>query len=70
MDIKKLFSKEVIDADGNKVGRIVDMNIDITSGTVNYMVLAAGLTKKYRIELNKIMTIGDKVILNVKKDDL
>ena len=70
MEAKKLFSKEVIDVEGNKVGKIADIDVDMTSGTLKHIVLSAGLTKKYMIDLNQISTIGDRVILKVKKDDL
>ena len=70
MDAKKLFSKEVLDAQGNKIGKIADIDVDMALGVVNHIVVTAGLTKKHKVKLHQIMTIGDKVILNVKRDEL
>ena len=70
MDAKKLYSKEVLDVQGNKIGKIADIDVDMALGVVNHIAVAAGLAKKYEVKLHQIMTIGDKVILKVKKDEL
>lgn len=70
MEAKKLFSKEVIDAQGNSIGKVSDIDIDIINGKVNYIIVAGGLTKHYTVTLDKIATVGDKVILNARKDEL
>jgi len=70
MNVRKLLSKEVIDRDGNKVGKTKDIDIDMHYGTVNHIIVSSGLVKKYAVELGKIAQIGDKIILNCKKDEL
>ena len=70
MNARKLFNKEVIDAQGNKIGRVADIDVDMVNGVINHMIVAAGLIKKYEIKLDKIMTIGDKVILKIQRDEL
>ncbi len=70
MNAKKLFNKEVIDAQGNNIGRVTDIDVDMVNSAINHVIVAAGLTKKYEIKLDKIMTIGDKVILKIQKDEL
>ena len=70
MNAKKLFGKEVIDAQGNKIGKVDDIEVDMVKGVVNYLMIKVGLTLKYEIKLDKITTIGDKVILNIKKNEL
>ena len=70
MNARKLFNKEVIDAQGNKVGRVDDIDVDMVNGAINHIIVAAGLLKKYEIKLDKIMTIGDKVILKIQRDEL
>jgi len=70
MEAKKLLSKEVIDAQGNSIGKVSDIDIDIISGKVNHIIVSGGLTKHYNITLDKIMTVGDKMILNARKDEL
>ena len=70
MNAKKLFNKEVIDARGNNIGRVADIDVDMVNGVINHIVVTAGLTKKYEIKLDKITTIGDKVILKIQMDEL
>jgi PRC-barrel domain. len=70
MNTKELFSKEVLDANANKIGKVIDMDFDMEQGTIDHIVVKAGLTKKYHIALDKIEKIGDKIILKVKEDEL
>lgn len=70
MNARKLFNKEVIDAQGNNIGKVADINVDMVNGVINHIIVAAGLIKKYEIKLDKIMTIGDKVILKIHRDEL
>jgi sporulation protein YlmC with PRC-barrel domain len=70
MNAKRLFNKEVIDAQGNKIGRVEDIDVDMVNGVTNHVIVSAGLMKKYEIKLDKIMTIGDKVILKIQRDEL
>ena len=70
MDAKSLYSKEVIDVQGNKIGNVAGIDIDIVLGAVNQVTVAAGFSKKYYIKLHQIMSVGDRVILNVKRAEL
>mgnify|MGYP001045790874 CR=1 FL=1 len=70
MNTKELFSKEVLDVDANKVGKVVDMDFDLQQGIINHIVVRAGLIKKYHISLDKIDKIGDKIILNIAEDEI
>ena len=70
MNTNKLFGKEVLDVNANRVGKVADIDVDVLQGVVNYMIVKAGLTKKYVVSLDKIDKIGDKVVLRVTKDDL
>jgi len=70
MNTKKLFNKEVLDSQGNVIGRVDDVNVDMDKRTVSSIVVKTGLLKKIDINLDKITTIGDKIILNIKKDEL
>ena len=70
MNARRLFNREVIDAQGNNIGRVADIDVDMVNGVINHIIVAAGLIKKYEIKLDKIMTIGDKVILKIQKDEL
>lgn len=70
MNYKSINGKEVLDADGYTVGKIDDIDVDIEKGTINHLVMKSGFTTKRPITLDKIMSIGDKVILKVRKVDL
>jgi len=70
MNTNELFGKEVLDVNANRIGKVADIDVDLLQGVVNYVIVKAGLTKKYVVTLDKIDRIGDKVILRVTKDDL
>lgn len=70
MLVKKLIGKEVIGAQGEKVGKISDFDIDILSAKVKYAVIQAGFNRKYKIKLEDIITAGDAVILRLTEADL
>ena len=70
MNTKKLFNKEVLDSQGNVIGRVDDVSVDMDKRIVSSIVVKTGLLKKIDINLDKITTIGDKIILNIKKDEL
>ena len=70
MLVKKIFTKEIIDSQGDKVGKIADIDVDMSNGTINFVVLSTGVFAKREMKLDKIKTIGDTIILNVKKDEI
>jgi sporulation protein YlmC with PRC-barrel domain len=70
VNARKLFNKQVIDAQGNNIGRVADIDFDMVNGVINHIIVTAGLIKKYEIKLDKIMTTGDKVILKIQRDEL
>jgi len=70
MLVKKLLGKEVIGSHGDKIGKMADLDIDIVSGIVKYAVINAGLSKKYKIKLDDIVTVGDTIILRLSGSDL
>lgn len=69
MNAKKLFGKEVLDANANRIGKVADIDVDVLQGVVNYIIVKASWTKKYDVSLDKIDKIGDKVILRVTVND-
>jgi len=70
MLVKDIFAKEVIDSLGNRVGKISDMDVDISKGIIRHAVLSTGMLKKKDLKLDKIKNIGDTVILNCSKEDI
>jgi sporulation protein YlmC with PRC-barrel domain len=70
MLVKKLLGKEVISSQGNKIGKIADLEIDLVSAKVNNAVISAGFNKKYKIKLEDIITASDTVIIRLSENDL
>jgi sporulation protein YlmC with PRC-barrel domain len=68
MKAKELFGKEVIDVNARVVGKIVDMEIDISKGSIRSLLIKSGFTKKVSIVPGDIEKIGDKVILKIAMD--
>jgi sporulation protein YlmC with PRC-barrel domain len=68
MKAKELFGKEVIDVNARVVGKIVDMEIDISKGSIRSLLVKSGFTKKVSIVPGDIEKIGDKVILKIAMD--
>ena len=62
MKTKELFGKEVLDADANRIGKVVDLDFDIQQGIIEHLVVKTGLTKKYDISLDKADKSGDSII--------
>jgi len=70
MKAKELFGKEVIDADAKVVGKIADVELDISKAAIRSILVKSGLTKKLSILPEDIDKIGDKVVLRVAKDKI
>ena len=68
MKAKELLGKEVLDAHGNRIGKVADIDLDMSHGAINHVAVKSGLTKKYDIKVDEIATIGDKIILKASKD--
>jgi len=70
MLVKKLIGKEVIGSQGDKIGKIADFDIDVLSAKVKSAIIQAGFNKTYKIKLDDIVTVGEKVIIRLNVDDL
>jgi len=66
MKAKRLLGKEVLDVCGNRIGKAVDLDIDIVSGTINHIVVKKRLNKRHEIKPDDIATIGDAIILRTQ----
>jgi sporulation protein YlmC with PRC-barrel domain len=70
MYITEIIGKMVIDKNANTVGKVVDANVTFPGWEVKYLLIKIGLIKKLSIEVGKVDKMGDKIILNVTKDEL
>lgn len=74
MRASELLGKKVIDKDANEVGKIADIEIDTSTGTIDYLIVSkAGLSfkpKTFPVKIEDVNTIGDYVILGVKPKEL
>lgn len=73
MKIDDIKGKEVIDGEGNKIGEVDDLDLDLRKRMVSGLVLRdSGITGKIKpghkrvIPCGMIDTIGDKVLLKRK----
>jgi len=70
MLIGDIARKEVLDVNANKVGYIIDADLDVARGTVSHFVLRTGVFRKLPLTPDKIDKIGEKVILKITRDSL
>jgi len=68
MKAKDLIGRQVIDADARVVGRIVDVDLDISSASISNLILKSSWTKRHKISPQDIEKVGDKIILKITKD--
>jgi sporulation protein YlmC with PRC-barrel domain len=70
MNTSELIGKEVMDKNGNNVGKVADIDINFPQWTVNQLIVRIGMIKKIPIGIDKIDKIGDKIILKTAKSEL
>jgi len=70
MKAKELFGKEVIDVNAKVVGKITDMEIDVSKASIRCFLVRSGFTKKVSIAPGDIEKIGDKVFIKIAKEKL
>ena len=70
MHTSELLGKQVLDKNGNSVGKVVDIDINLPQWTVNHMMLKIGMIKKLPIGIDIIDKVGDKIILKITRDEL
>ena len=70
MYITEIIGKMVLDKNANTVGKVVDANIAFPGWEVKHLLVKIGLLKKLNIEIAKVDKMGDKIILNVAKEEL
>ena len=70
MNTKELFGKEVLDINANRIGKVSDIDFDLSQGVLNHIIVKSSLTRKYAVGLDKIEKIGDKLLLKITQDEL
>jgi len=70
MHAKNLFGKEVIDVNAGVVGKIADMEIDISKASIKWIDVKSGFRKRISIAPGDIDKIGDKVVLKIAKEKI
>ncbi len=70
MHISEILGKGVLDRNANIVGKVIDIDINLSPWTINHFIVKMGITKKLPIGVEKVDKIGDKVILKVTKEEL
>ena len=70
MKAKELFGKEVIDVHAKSVGKVVDIELDISKAKILGISVKTGLARKVSILPGDVDRIGDKVLLKIAKNKL
>lgn len=70
MHTSELLRKQVLDKNGNNVGKVVDIDINLPMWSVNQVTVKMGMMKKLSIGIDMIDKVGDKVILKITRDEL
>ena len=70
MNATEILGKQVLDKSGNNVGKIVDVRINFPQWTIIHLEVKIGIIKKTMIGVDKVEKVGDKIILNITKDEL
>ena len=50
MNTSELIGKQALDKDGNNIGKVVDIEINLPQWTIDHIVLKAGMIKKSSIK--------------------
>jgi sporulation protein YlmC with PRC-barrel domain len=58
-----LIGRQVLNKNGNNVGKVADIVINVPNWTVNCLIVRTGIFKKTPVDIEKIDKVGDKIIL-------
>jgi len=70
MLVKHLLGKEVLDSQGNLVGRVSDMEIDMVTGAVKQVLIKSGFTCTRSVNTDDIITAGERIIIRHRKENV
>ncbi len=70
MKSREIIGKEVIDSAARIIGRVQDLEIDLTKWTVSGVIITRGFLRKAVIPAANIDKVGDKVVLKVAMDKI
>jgi sporulation protein YlmC with PRC-barrel domain len=70
MRTSELLNKLVLDKNGNNVGKVVDIDINLPQWSVSQITVKIGMMKTMPIGIDMIDKVGDKVILKITRDEL
>jgi sporulation protein YlmC with PRC-barrel domain len=63
MNTSGLIGKQVLNKNGNNVGKVADIDINFPQWTVNRLIVRTGIFKKTAIGIDRVDKVGDKIIL-------
>ena len=70
MKSREIIGKEVIDSEAKIIGRVQDLEIDLTKWTVSGITITKGFMRKTTIAAGNIDKVGDKVVLKASMDKI
>lgn len=65
-----MLGKKVIDSQGNLIGKVFDIEIDLIKGSANRIFIRSGLSHAFSANPEDVITVGDRIIIRHKKADI
>jgi len=65
-----MLGKEVLDSRGDLAGRVSDMEINLTTGTIKQIFIKSGLSCTRSVKPDDIITAGDRIIIRHQKENI
>ncbi len=70
MLLNELTKKEVLDVNANKVGYLVDVDLDVSQAIITNYIIRVGVFKRVHLAPSAIDKVGEKILLKISKEEL
>ncbi|MBU7023908.1 MAG: PRC-barrel domain-containing protein [Theionarchaea archaeon] len=70
MKAKDLMGRKVYDKDAIEIGKVSDLELDVSSFTIQKIYIKSGMMSGHHVAPQDVDRIGDSIILNVSKGEL
>jgi sporulation protein YlmC with PRC-barrel domain len=70
MKAKDLMGRKVYDKDAIEIGKVNDLELDLSSFTIQKIYIKSGMMSGHHVTPQNVDRIGDSIILNISKGEL
>ncbi|MBU6996212.1 MAG: PRC-barrel domain-containing protein [Theionarchaea archaeon] len=70
MKAKELMGRKVYDKDAIEIGKVSDLEIDVSSFTIQKIYIKSGMMSGHHVTPQDVDRIGDSLILKIAKGEL